>query len=200
MTYLDSGRRVTGFDEELGRGLAELHRSTDPRGFGFEADTYCGTTLQPNAWAPDWIAFYRDRRLAYQIELAGETRGFDAAAMRDFDALLERLDEFLDASQPPSLIHGDLWSGNLHVGPDGHPGLIDPAAYFAHREAELGMMRLFGGFSQRVYDAYVEAWPLAAGWRDRLELYELYHVLNHYNLFGGGYGSQAVSIARRWVG
>lgn len=200
LTWLDSGRRVLDFDTRLGRGLAELHRATSEQGFGFSEDTYCGTTLQPNPWTEDWIAFYREHRLGYQIELAAQRRGVPSEAQRHFDRLLERLDTLLDNSAQPSLIHGDLWSGNLHVAPDGHPGILDPAAYYAHREAELGMMSLFGGFSERVYAAYDEAWPLAPGWRERLPLYELYHILNHYNLFGGGYGRQAFAIARKWAG
>ena len=197
--YLEPGQRVDDFDEQLGRGLAALHSKT-AYAFGFHADNYCGTTIQPNPWLEDWITFYRDERLGFQLELAAETRGVSSDDRRAYERLLYRLDEFLATDESkPSLIHGDLWSGNLHVAPDGRPSLIDPAAYFGHREAELGMMRLFGGFSERVYDAYDEAWPLEPGWRDRLELYELYHLMNHYNLFGGGYGRRAFSIVERWV-
>lgn len=197
--YLEPGQRVADFDEQLGRGLAALH-SKGASAFGFHADNYCGTTPQPNPWVEDWITFYRDQRLGFQLEMAAEKRGVSSGDRRAYERLLGRLDEFLATDEAvPSLIHGDLWSGNLHVAPDGRPSLIDPAAYFGHREAELGMMRLFGGFSDRVYDAYDEAWPLEPGWEKRLELYELYHLMNHYNLFGGGYGSQAFSVVKRWV-
>ena len=199
LEYLEPGRRVADFDERLGRGLAELHRASAER-FGFAHDNYCGATPQPNTWEDDWVAFYRDHRLGFQVELAAKKRHVSGSDRDVYDRLLDRLGELLDAEgEVPALIHGDLWSGNLHVAPDGRPSIIDPAAYYGHREAELGMMSLFGGFSSRVYAAYDELYPLREGWRERLPLYELYHVLNHYNLFGGGYGAQAVSIARRFV-
>lgn len=199
--YLHPGTRGPGFDEALGRGLAALHRCADRRGFGFESDGYCGATPQPNPWTHDWPTFYRDHRIAHQVRLA-KSRGMPTDGLRALDRLLDRLPSLLTASSdaaPSALIHGDLWSGNLIASEDG-PALVDPAAYFGHREAELGMMTLFGGFSPRVYDAYREAWPLFDGWRDRQDLYALYHLLNHYHLFGGGYGDAAVRIARRYAG
>lgn len=196
--HLPPGARQAGFDEALGRGLAQLHRASAPEGFGFPLDGYCGATPQPNGWLDDWVEFYRERRLGHQLRLA-EQRGLGQEALRDGARLLERLPELLGPPEPSALIHGDLWSGNLHVAPDGRPSLIDPAAYYGHREAELGMMVLFGGFSQRVFAAYEEAYPLAPGWRERLDLYTLYHVLNHYNLFGGGYGSQAHGLIRGYL-
>jgi fructosamine-3-kinase len=198
LEYLEPGARVSDFDERLGRGLAELHRATAAQ-FGFGHDNYCGATPQPNSWEDDWITFYREHRLRHQLELAARNRSVSRRDRRDYESLLDRLDTLLGIDpEPPALIHGDLWSGNLHVAPDGLPGLIDPAAYYGHREAELGMMSLFGGFSQRVYDAYDEAYSLQPGWRERLPLYELYHVMNHYNLFGGHYASQAFAIVRRF--
>lgn len=199
MEWLEPGPRVADFDERLGRGLADLHRATSGRGFGFERDNYCGATPQPNGWMDDWVGFYRARRLGHQARLA-EARGLGSRDLTDLDRLLERLDGWLGIEpEPPALVHGDLWSGNLHAEAGGRPALIDPAAYYGHREAELGMMVLFGGFSARVYAAYDEAWPLQAGWRERLPLYTLYHVLNHFHLFGGGYGRQAMGIVRRFV-
>ena len=115
--------------------------------------------------------------------------------------MLDQLDTIIGIEpEPPALLHGDLWSGNLHVAPDGRPALIDPAAYYGHREAELGMMELFGGFSHTVYEAYQAHASLQDGWRRRLPVYKLYHVMNHYNLFGGHYGSQAFDIVRRLNG
>ena len=195
--FLDSGARGADFDERLGRGLAELHRGASGARFGFDIDGYCGATPQPNGWMDRWVDFYRERRLGHQLRLARE-RGLSGDHVATLDRLIDRIDEWIDDDEPPALIHGDLWSGNLHVAEDG-PALIDPAAYVGHREAELGMMVLFGGFSSRVFDAYHETWPLREGYEERLPLYSLYHVLNHYNLFGGGYGAQAVSIARRFV-
>lgn len=195
---LEPGRRERGFDEALGRGLAELHRATSDRGFGFEVDTYCGSTVQPNGWMDRWVDFYRERRIGFQMKLGRDRGVFSKGDARATESFLARLDDLLAGpAEPPALIHGDLWGGNLHVAPDGRPSLIDPAVYYGHREAELGMMTLFGGFSGRVFDAYHEAWPLEPGWRDRNALYTLYHLMNHANLFGGGYTGQAMSIVRR---
>ncbi len=198
LEYLAPGRRVKNFEEQLGRGLAELHQVTSELGFGFELDGYCGATPQPNGWMPEWPEFYTERRIGHQLTLARQN-GMGRADLQIGERFLARLGGLLADPEPPALIHGDLWSGNLHTAPDGRPGLIDPAAYYGHREAELGMMVLFGGFGRRVFDAYDEARPLQPGWRDRLDLYTLYHVLNHFNLFGGGYGSQAVQIMRRFA-
>jgi fructosamine-3-kinase len=198
LEYLEPGRAAPKFDERLGRGLAELHRHGSERGFGFSMDGYCGATPQPNPWMNDWSEFYVQQRIGHQLTLAG-ARGMDRASLNVLHRLCARLPEWLADDEPPALIHGDLWSGNLHVATDGSPAILDPAAYFAHREAELGMMSLFGGFSRRVWDAYHEAYPLRDGWRERLDLYALYHVLNHFVLFGGGYGAQALRIAGRYL-
>jgi fructosamine-3-kinase len=200
LEYLPAGRRAAGFDAAFGRGLARLHRATDARGFGFALDGYCGATPQPNRWTARWLDFWREQRLGHQARLA-RANGLSPRDAARIDVLLDRLDDWIDDDgEPPALIHGDLWSGNLHVAPDGRPALIDPAAYFGHREAELGMMTLMGGFPRATYDAYHEAFPLRDGWRERNGLYELYHLLNHFNLFGGGYGAQAMAIVRRYVG
>jgi fructosamine-3-kinase len=193
--HLETAPRGPGFDEALGRGLAALHRETADA-FGFDLDGYCGLTPQPNPWTPDWPTFYAEHRLGHQLSLA-RSRGLGERVAGVVARVIARVPALV-APGPPSLIHGDLWSGNVLSTAEG-PALIDPAAYFGHREAELGMMKLFGGFSDRVYAAYDEAWPLEPGWRDRLDLYALYHALNHYNLFGGGYASQAHDLARRYA-
>lgn len=202
LEHLAPGRRQPDFDAALGRGLADLHRTTHPSGFGFSVEGYCGATPQPNGWLPDWPTFYAERRIGHQLELA-RAKGLSQAGLQAGARLLARLRDdptaLLADPEPSALIHGDLWSGNLHTTPSGEPSLIDPAAYYGHREAELGMMSLFGGFSERVYAAYHEAYPLQPGWRDRLDLYALYHVLNHFNLFGGGYGAQATKLMRRYA-
>ena len=195
---LGSGRPVAQFDEALGRGLAEMHRATAPA-FGFARDTFCGTTRQPNAWMPRWIDFYGQARLGYQADLALQTGRLSNAERDEVARLIARLDRLIDEpADAPSLVHGDLWSGNVHTTAAGTPAIIDPSAYFGHRESEFGMMTLFGSFSSRVYDAYHEAYPLAPGWRERNPLYQLYHLLNHLNLFGGGYHAQAMGIVRRY--
>ena len=197
LEHLPPGKRQPGFEQALGRGLAELHRATNDR-FGFDCEGYCGATPQPNGWLDTWREFYRERRLGHQLRLAGQ-RGLGRDGLAAGERLLARLDDLLADPEPPALIHGDLWSGNLHVAPDGRPALIDPAACYGHREAEFGMMLLFGGFSERVFAAYDDVFPIQPGWRERVDLYSLYHVLNHYNLFGGGYGSQAVRIMKRYA-
>jgi protein-ribulosamine 3-kinase len=199
LEYLHAGPRGPRFDEALGRGLAEVHRSRNLR-FGFEADGFCGATPQPNPWTDRWPDFYRDARLGHQLRLAVRAGLLTSADRGRIERLMARLHEWIgEPAGGPSLIHGDLWSGNLHADPSGQPALIDPAAYYAHREAELGMMSLFGGFSSRVFAAYGESFPLDDGWRDRLPLYELYHLLNHLNLFGGGYYDQVMSVVRRYA-
>jgi fructosamine-3-kinase len=151
-------------------------------------------------WTAGWLDFYRQHRLGYQIALARDGGRLDSGDRALLDRLVEGLDRYIDEpAEGAALIHGDLWSGNLLVTGDGRPALIDPAVYFADREAEFGMMTLFGGFSARLYDAYESAWPLALGWRDRNGLYQLYHLLNHLNLFGRSYHAQVISTARRYV-
>jgi fructosamine-3-kinase len=197
--FLPPGRRGTSFDEAAGRGLAALHRRSSAR-FGFERATFCGTTLQPNDWAPRWIPFYAESRLGHQIGLAAGAGCLDADSRRRLERVVERLDTWLtEPDEGPALIHGDLWSGNLHTTADGRPALLDPAVCFGHRELELGMMQLFGGFPDRVYAAYDEVFPLDAGWRDRQPLYQLYHLLNHLNLFGSGYHEQVMNVCRRFA-
>jgi fructosamine-3-kinase len=193
-----AGSRDHGEDDEaLGRGLARLHARTAPR-FGFATDTYCGATRQPNAWLDTWPEFYADRRVRPLVEAIERERGLSPAEMRAYERLLARLPDLLPPHSTPSLIHGDLWSGNVLYTARG-PGLIDPACAYADREMELGISTLFGGLSDRAMAAYQDAHPLPPGWRERVPLYQLYHLLNHHLLFGGGYGSQAIAIARRYV-
>jgi protein-ribulosamine 3-kinase len=198
LEWLEPGRRGAGSNEDFGRALARLHRTTSPA-FGFSRDTFCGTTRQPNAWTPAWVDFYATARLGHQVRLATDAGLLSAADVRVFDALIARLDTLLmEPAEGACLIHGDLWSGNYLV-TIGGPALIDPAVYYAHREMELGMMTLFGGFASAVFDAYDDAFALDAGWRDRQPLYQLYHLLNHLNLFGHGYHGQVMTIAQRFV-
>lgn len=198
LEYLPRGEPRADFDERLGRGLAELHRTTSAR-YGFARDNFCGATPQPNPWMARWVDFYGTARLGHQLRLASRAGRLSADDIRRLERLISRLDTWLpEPAEGPALIHGDLWSGNLHVAPDGRPALIDPAACFAHREAELGMMELFGGFSPRVFAAYDEAFPLDPDWRERLGLYQLYHLLNHLNLFGRGYHAQVMEVVGRY--
>jgi fructosamine-3-kinase len=181
----------------LGRGLAELHRHTSDA-FGFRADTYCGATLQPNAPLDSWPRFYGERRLAPLLDVIETRRGLPASERRVYERVVERLPSLVADGAAPALVHGDLWSGNA-LGSTRGPALVDPACAYADREAELGMMTLFGGFDRSCFAAYEEAFPLPAGWRERNGLYQLYHVLNHHALFGGHYGAQALALARRYA-
>ncbi len=182
--------------ERFGRQLAALH-SHIGQNFGFENDNFIGSTPQPNPWTADGHEFFAEHRLGYQAELALQQ---DLINGKDFRAVLALAAELLQLvpEQPASLIHGDLWSGNAVAGPNGEPAIIDPAAHYGWAEAELGMTKLFGGFPEAFYKSYEEARPLAAGWRERLPIYNLYHLLNHVNLFGAGYLGQVRSILRRF--
>jgi fructosamine-3-kinase len=186
-----------GYWETFGRQLARLHAHTSDT-FGFPHDNFLGTTPQPNPPTPDGFEFFAVHRLEFQARLAHE-RGLLATGDRDrihklTRGLRERVPE-----QPASLIHGDLWSGNALTGPEGEPAIIDPAAHFGWAEAELGMTELFGGFPNRFYAAYQDARPLESGWRERLPIYNLYHLLNHLNLFGAGYLGQVQAILKQYV-
>lgn len=188
--------RDGGRDAALGRALAALHRTTAPR-FGGHRPNTIGTTPQDNAWADDWAAFFRDRRIAPQLALAAR-HGWRGALERDGDRLLAAIPELLAGHDPaPSLLHGDLWSGNAARLATGEPAIFDPAVYYGDRETDLAMTELFGGFNASFHAAYTEAWPLAAGYERRRILYNLYHVLNHLNLFGGGYQAQAEGVIAR---
>lgn len=180
---------------ELGRRLAQQHRVTAAQ-FGWHRDNWIGSTSQANAWMDDWIAFWRERRLGFQLRLA-ERNGFGGALQRDGAMLLDRLDGLFVGYRPlPSLLHGDLWGGNHGYLEDGMPAIFDPAVYFGDRECDLAMTELFGGFAPALQSAYREAWPLDPGYATRRTLYNLYHVLNHANMFGGGYAGQAQRMTR----
>lgn len=184
-------------DEDLGRGLALLHqyKSED---FGFYNDNYCGSTIQNNNWKKSWIAFFTENRLSFLLDLIKKDRFLSSSELNIYNKLLERIPELIPDDSVPVLIHGDLWSGNYMRTGNGF-ALIDPAAYYANREMEFAIITMFGGFSARFYNAYNEVNPLPADWQQRNLLYQLYHVLNHYYLFGGGYQSQALSIAKQYL-
>ena len=188
LDYLDL--RARGDAALLGTQLARLHRAPQHQ-FGWSRDNWIGSTPQPNGWAGDWIAFWRERRLGFQFERAAQN-GYGGALQRDGAALLDRLDALFDGYVPlPSLLHGDLWGGNHGYLADGSPVLFDPASYVGDRECDLAMSELFGGFAPAYRAAYEEVWPLDPGYAVRKTLYNLYHVLNHANMFGGGYVAQA---------
>ncbi len=175
---------------QLGRRLAQQHRVGATR-FGGARDNWIGATPQPNVRMDDWVEFWREQRLGFQLKLAAQN-GYGGTLQRDGAALMARLGDFFSAYRPqPSLLHGDLWGGNHGFLTDGSPVIFDPAVYFGDRECDLAMSELFGGFAPDFFAAYREAWPLDTGYAVRRTLYNLYHILNHANLFGGGYVMQA---------
>jgi fructosamine-3-kinase len=185
---IETGPPHPGLSERFGHELAELHRIARSDLFGFPHDNYLGLTPQPNERHEDWCTFWRRHRLGHQLELARQRGLSDPTLDRLGDRLMDRLESWIaEPADPPSLLHGDLWGGNYLTDSGGAPVLIDPAVYHGRREADLAMTRLFGGFDARFYAAYEEAWPLAPEAEDRLTIYELYHLLNHLNLFGRGY-------------
>ena len=182
--------------EQLGQALASMHRHTQQH-FGWQRDNTIGSTPQHNDQNSDWISFWREQRLAYQLRLAAQN-GFGGRLQSLGEQLLEGLDGFFSDHAPsPSLLHGDLWSGNYSFCQDGVPVIFDPAVYYGDREADLAMTELFGGFSARFYHSYRADWPLDSGYSQRKTLYNLYHILNHLNLFGGGYLGQSESMLER---
>lgn len=196
MEWIPCGRPRAGTETRLGEGLAIQHRQLADR-FGWHRDNTIGSTPQPNAWSADWTAFLAERRLGFQLELA-VSRGYGKRLSGPGQRLLEDLGAFFSDYRPAaSLLHGDLWGGNWSADEAGDPFLFDPAVYYGDREADLAMTELFGGFGDEFRAAYRDHWPLDPGYDTRRDLYNLYHVLNHLNLFGGGYLGQAESLIGR---
>ncbi|MEE8585390.1 MAG: fructosamine kinase family protein [Acidobacteriota bacterium] len=201
MEYIPTGRPGPGFFEKFGRGLAQLHRQARGEQFGFENDNYLGSTPQPNQWTSDWVRFVRQCRLGHQLKMARQNGLSDPEMDRLGQRLLDRLDDWIGhPDEPPGLLHGDLWGGNYLCDDRADPVLIDPAAYYGRGEADLAMTQLFGGFDASFYHAYEDVHPLAPGSQERLEIYKLYHLLNHLNLFGRSYFSGCMGILRRFGG
>ena len=190
--------------EELGFQFAKLHHFSGEI-FGFPEDNYLGDSLQSNSPSKNgsinWPTFYVENRLQFQAGLA-KKNGYATPELRSLlELLYNKIPELLSGTEDkPSLLHGDLWSGNYLIDKNGRPWLIDPAVYYGHREADLAMTSLFGGFSKTFYSAYESAFPLVPGYPEREPLYHLYHLLNHLNLFGTGYYGQVLSILRRYAG
>lgn len=180
----------------FGQQLAQLHQHTQAT-FGWYRDNYIGATPQRNSHRPDWVSFLRENRLSYQLVQA-RAAGLAHSAVMAVEQLMERLPDFFSGYAPrSSLLHGDLWSGNWAATSAGEPVIFDPAVYYGDHEADLAMMELFGAPGGRFFAAYREAFPIDAGYATRKNLYNLYHILNHFNLFGGGYGQQAGRMAER---
>lgn len=189
-TANDEGMRA------LGRNLARMHRVTAAR-HGWHRDNTIGSTAQVNTPADDWVEFWRERRLGFQLALA-KSSGHGGRLAEAGASLMDRLPAYFSGYRPvPSLLHGDLWSGNAAMTAGGEPVIYDPAPYYGDRETDVAMTELFGGFARSFYEAYRLEYPLEPGYEIRKPLYSLYHVLNHFNLFGGGYGAQAERMIER---
>jgi fructosamine-3-kinase len=196
MEFLERGSAGREGAESLGRGLASMHRFSSEK-FGWVRDNTIGTTPQFNRLSFNWIQFWRDHRLGYQLQLA-KANGYTGKLQPLGERLMAELDAFfMDTLTVPSLLHGDLWSGNYTFDSAGQPVLFDPAIYYGDREADLAMTELFGGFPTNFYAAYRETYPLDPGYVIRKDLYNLYHILNHLNLFGEGYLNQAEEMMEK---
>lgn len=200
LEYLEPAPKTSVYWEVFGRELAALHRADCKHladKFGFTEDNYIGATPQKNTPMTSWVDFFRECRLLPQIRMADGY--FDSATRKQFARLSDNLDRYLTEPEFPSLLHGDLWSGNASPGPDGKAWIYDPAAYVGHYEAELAMTELFGRCPDAFYRAYNEVTPIDSGYNDRRELYDLYHLLNHLNLFGGSYLGSVRQILNRYA-
>ena len=204
LRFIESAEPKKDYWELFARELAALHKAdTAPildstSKFGFFQDNYIGAGPQSNAQKDSWISFFRECRLAPQFKRADSY--FSAEERSKITKLLDKLDDFLTEPAKPSLLHGDLWSGNVICGPEGKAMLIDPAAYVGHAEADLAMTELFGGFPEKFYSAYREANRIEKGYEERRDLYNLYHLLNHLNIFGKNYLAPVLSIIEEYVG
>lgn len=197
LEFIEQKQPDKQFWENFGQGLANLHRNT-AKTFGLNHTNYIGSLQQDNTPEKSWTDFFIRLRLQPQINLAKQRALLSAQTLADFDKLFERLPS-LFPEEAPALLHGDLWSGNFLCSQSGEAVLIDPAVYYGHREMDIGMSKLFGGFSPRFYEAYNAAWPLEKGWQQRVDLCNLYPLLVHVNLFGGGYVSQLEACLRKYV-
>lgn len=197
LSFVKSGRRAKNYWSLLGEQLADLHRNTHTH-FGLDHDNYIGSLSQKNKQKENWIEFFIQYRLEAQLSIAAQNRKITADIRKQFDVLYKKLPDLLP-QEKPALLHGDLWNGNVMVNEKGEPTLIDPAVYYGHREAELAFTQLFGGFEPEFYQAYHEAFPVAKGFASRANLYNLYPLLVHVNLFGGGYLQQVENILDRFT-
>ena len=202
LEHVAEGRRTRGSSEKLGRGLAEMHMYdtssfTESGKYGFRHDNYIGAGFQCNTPGNKWSEFFINRRLRPQFEQSASY--WDADFRKCIERFLDKAERYLEEPDRPSLLHGDLWAGNYMIDTDGEPWLIDPAVYVGHREADLAMTELFGGFDRSFYDAYRESAGIDPYYSDRRDIYNLYHLLNHLNLFGGSYLYSVKSVVSRYA-
>ena len=194
--WVEQGPRGSDFYAAFGRKLARLHKATLGRKIGLDHDNYLGSARQVNSPGNSWVEFFADQRIGFQLRWATEQGLADSNLRGDCERIVRTMDRLLDGrDDQTSLLHGDLWSGNYLCDSAGEPTIMDPAIYYGCREAEFGMLQLFGSCPGPFYDAYLETFPLPDGWQRRVSVYVLYHLLNHLNLFGSGYHGQCRSLA-----
>jgi len=196
LKFINSRSKSDSFWDDFGRQLASLHKNSDKH-FGLNHDNYIGSLHQSNYKHDKWSDFFREERLEKQVRLSRNNGAIDAGTVTAFDRFYARLENIFP-SEPPALLHGDLWGGNFMVSEKGNPVIIDPAVYYGHREMDLGMSKLFGGFDQQFYNSYNTHYPLENGWKERLDYCNLYPLLVHVNLFGGGYLQSVKTILRKF--
>lgn len=200
LEFIESAPKCIGFSEKFGRQFADLHKMTSHK-YGYFEDNFIGTTKQINVPQNEsWSEFYFENRLMFQFRLAEKNGHSNNELKSGIKRIEKKITGIIgDSVEQPTLLHGDLWGGNYIVDQRGNPCLIDPAVYYGHREADLAMTKLFGGFDNKFYSAYQEELPLKEGWEYRENIYKLYHILNHLNLFGGSYYNQTISLIKYYV-
>lgn len=196
LEHIESGKRGSGFWDRFAKGLAQLHKNSADY-FGLDHDNYIGSLHQSNKKHDNWIDFFRTERLEKQVKLARDNGRMGKAVLSSFENFYWKLPDIFP-DEPPALIHGDLWGGNFMVNGSGEATIIDPAVYYGHREMDLAMSQLFGGFDSELYEAYHRYFPLAKGWQGRMDYCNLYPLMVHVNLFGGGYLNSVQSILRKF--
>lgn len=198
LEQIKSKNKHPRFYQDFGRKFAQLHKYTGKQ-FGFFEDNYIGSTPQKNEYRENWVTFFVENRLLFQVRLAEQKRLAPLDLSEKAEKLAVKLPSILATENPPSLLHGDLWSGNYMTGNDGMVVLIDPAAYYGDREADLAMTEMFGSLPSDFYHAYNEEYPLVPGYDERKQIYKLYHYLNHLNLFGTSYLGSCLSILKHFM-
>lgn len=196
LEYIEKGTAATGFWKIFGHRLAALHRNTATQ-FGLDHNNYIGSLPQPNRQCSTWSEFYAEQRILFLTRMAFDDKKCDSSDARMAERLCNKLDS-LFPDEPASLLHGDLWSGNYMISKEGLPAIFDPAVYYGHREMDIGMSLLFGGFDTSFYSHYNEAWPMEKNWSERVDLTQLYPLLVHLNLFGGHYYDNVREILKKY--